>query len=149
MKKPLYVNRKLLNAQAVIDWAVSQGFTEVLPAKELHVTVAYSKAPVDWDTVKIKPNKILNRSEDRVVAPLGEEGAVVLKFQSRQLFKRWQEILDAGASWDHESYTPHITLTYKKQSIDLSAVEPYNGPLELGPEVYEEIQTDWHKQFKE
>ena len=58
--RTLYVSRRVLNAGAIIDWAKDQGFETTLPAEDLHVTIAYSRTPVDWMKVTqawtVKPN---------------------------------------------------------------------------------------------
>ena len=46
--KPLYVYRRVLNAGDIASWARDQGFSGVLSAGDMHVTVTYSRAPVDW-----------------------------------------------------------------------------------------------------
>ena len=43
----------------------------------------------------------------------------------------------SGAVWEYDDYNPHITITYGEAPAD---VEPYQGPIVLGPEVFEEIQ---------
>jgi hypothetical protein len=45
-----------------------------------------------------------------------------------------------GASFDWDEYQPHITLSSSPQMVDLKAVEPYTGAIELGPEIFEEIK---------
>jgi hypothetical protein len=71
---------------------------------------------------------------------LGNEGAVVLRFESSALAERWQEFKDAGASWDHDAYRPHITITYDAGDVDLSKVKPYDGLLEFDGEVFGEVK---------
>jgi len=79
----------------------------------------------------------------RVVEPLGPKGAVVLFFASSELSWRHHEIVEAGASWDYESYQPHITLTYNPpEGLELDDVEPYRGPITLGPEIFEEVNDE-------
>lgn len=46
--RPLYVRRPVLNGSDIVAWAAEQGFTTTLPIDDLHVTIAYSKAPVNW-----------------------------------------------------------------------------------------------------
>lgn len=152
--RTLYVSRKVLNAGAIIDWAKAQGFETTLPAEDLHVTVAYSKTPVDWMAVAQawtnKPNGNLTSSAGgpRMVEQFGE-GAIVLLFNNTELTWRHQDILDAGASWDWPDYQPHITFTYQPGSVDLDQVEPYRGVIELGPEIFEEITPSWSDDLKE
>ncbi|MFG8433765.1 anti-CBASS protein Acb1 family protein [Pseudomonas aeruginosa] len=152
--RTLYVSRKVLNAGAIIDWAKAQGFETTLPAEDLRVTVAYSKTPVDWMAVAQawtnKPNGNLTSSAGgpRMVEQFGE-GAIVLLFNNTELTWRHQDILDAGASWDWPDYQPHITFTYQPGSVDLDQVEPYRGVIELGPEVFEEIDEGWADRLDE
>ncbi len=152
--RTLYVSRKVLNAGAIIDWAKAQGFETTLPAEDLHVTVAYSKTPVDWMAVAQawtnKPNGNLTSSAGgpRMVERFGE-GAIVLLFNNTELTWRHQDILDAGASWDWPDYQPHITFTYQPGSVDLDQVEPYRGVIELGPEIFEEVEAGWADNIRE
>ncbi|MDH1074586.1 DUF1073 domain-containing protein [Pseudomonas nitroreducens] len=152
--RTLYVSRKVLNASAIIDWAKAQGFETTLPAEDLHVTVAYSKTPVDWMAVAQawtnKPNGNLTSSAGgpRMIEKFGE-GAIVLLFNNTELTWRHQDILDAGGSWDFPEYQPHITFTYQPGSVDLDQVEPYRGVIELGPEIFEEITPSWSDDLNE
>lgn len=153
--RSLYVSRPVVNAAEIIDWAKKQGFTTTLPAEDLHVTIAYSREPVDWMKVGnasefgAKDGKLLiPRGGPRLVEPLGDKGAVVLLFSSMDLNWRHESILSAGASWDHDGYQPHITITYEPGDVDLSKVEPYTGPIILGPEKFAEVDENWAEKVK-
>lgn len=142
--RTLYVSRKLKNGADLLAWARSQGFTDLMPAGELHVTIAYSKAPVDW--MAIAPTwqgeeLKVNAGGPRLIERFGE--AVVLLFASSDLRWRHNEIREAGASWDHPDYQPHVTFTWNAGDVDLSAVQAYNGPLVFGPEVFADVDEDW------
>jgi phage-related protein (TIGR01555 family) len=155
--RTLYVQRKLLNAADFIKWAKSQGFTTTTPAGELHVTIAFSRAPVDWVKVggdgwggdenghlRVPPGG------PRIVERLGDKGAVVLLFASSALTWRHEEIKRAGASFDFDDYQPHVTITYEAPAeLDLSTVEPYAGPLIFGPEIFQEVVEDWEQTITE
>lgn len=145
---PLYASRPVTNAQAIIDWAVSQGFKSTLPASDLHVTVAYSRDAMDGSAVPAGAKSLTVAAGKRTVEPLGDEGAVVLKFASDDMQARWKQYRDAGASWDYESYTPHITITYDGKGVDLSKVKPYAGPIELGPEKQEALNENKSDDYK-
>jgi ADP-ribose pyrophosphatase YjhB (NUDIX family) len=146
MRKTLYVCRKLLNADELIAWAKANGFETTVPAEEMHVTIAYSKAPVDWLalTDDYSPETIeIIEGGPRSIEALGKNGeAVALVFGSQRLEWRWQAIREAGASWDFESYTPHVTISWNAANVDLDNIEPYTGKLEFGPELFKEIDTD-------
>lgn len=155
--RTLYVSRKLLNAAELIKWAKAQGFTTTQPAEEMHVTIAFSRAEVDW----IKAGGDTWASDDkgeltvqpggpRLVEKLGDKGAVVLFFASSALTWRHEEIRRAGASWDFDEFQPHITITYEPpEGLDLSAVEPYRGKLRFGPEIFEEVVEAWEQTITE
>ncbi len=74
--------------------------------------------------------------------------ATVLLFSASELRWRHDEIERAGASWDHPEYQPHITISYGFKG-DLSKVEPYQGPIVLGPELFAEVKEDWTEGLKE
>ena len=148
--RTLYVQRKLLNAADLIKWAKAQGFDTTASADELHVTIAYSRVPVDWmkigqDWSSDREGKLtVNAGGPRLVEPLGDKGAVVLLFSSSDLKWRHEAMKEAGASFDFDEYQPHVTITYAKpDGLDLAAVEPYAGPLVFGPELFSELDEGW------
>ena len=153
--RSLYVQRKLLNADAFLKWAKGQGFETTVPADELHVTVLFSRAHVDWlkmgsgwesdekGQLRVPPGGA------RIVEPLGDKGAVVLLFSSSSLSWRHEEMVRQGASHDFDGYQPHVTITYAGSDVDLDAVEPYRGELLFGPEIFEEVDDDWSAKLVE
>ena len=152
---PLYVYRSVDNAAEIIKWAKDQGFKTTLKAEDLHVTVIYSRNSVDWfklgdnwsgdwETGKLK----IRPGGPRAMAEFGK-GAIVLQFQSGDLWWRNKQAQEMGASWDYDDYQPHITITYDKGDVDLDTVKPYNGKIELGPEVFEPIDLEWSDKIVE
>jgi HK97 family phage portal protein len=145
--RTLYVSRKLLNAKDFLAWAKAQGFKTTTPADELHVTIAYSKAKIDWmlagDDVFNEEELIVPAGGPRAVEKLGDKGAVVLMFSSSRLAWRHHEIREAGATWDFPEYQPHVTVTYDGGDVDLSKIVPYRGELRFGPEIFAEVDENW------
>lgn len=141
--RSLYVQRKVTNASAIMAWAKEQGIPDV--QDDLHVTLIYSRRPVDWiecgnasDWGEAKNGGLtIPAGGPRVVEPLGEKTAVLM-FASSELSWRHHRLIEAGASFDYETYIPHISLTESK--VDLSKVEPYRGPIVLGVEIFEEVK---------
>ena len=162
--RTLYVYRKLRNGDAISRWAKQQGFHTTLDPSEMHVTIAHSKKAVDWGKAGQAPYADDERKDDsgfltvpsggaRQLQAFGKDGkcAVVLLFNSTALSYRHGDIKDrTGATWDWPDYQPHVTITWNAPA-DLSTndalrkIEPYRGPIELGPEIFEEVDTDWMK----
>jgi hypothetical protein len=106
----LYLSRPLKNGSDLSDWATAQGFAKVVNPEKFHVTIAYSREPIDWEVILPSGDsygvpEICRRWMERL-----DNGALALCFQSLELVARWQEIRDLGASWDYPDYTPHVTL---------------------------------------
>jgi phage-related protein (TIGR01555 family) len=156
--RTLYVRRDVVNASDIIAWAKSVGFETTIPAEDMHVTVAFSRAPVDW----MKMNNDWGGNDDkgqltvrpggpRMVDRLGQQGeAVVLLFGSSDLSWRWKQFCEIGASWDWPDYNPHITISWQAPtSLDVSKIEPYRGEIVLGPEIFEEVKENWKASITE
>lgn len=137
--RSLYVCRKVENASEILAWARGQGLTSLLTASDLHVTVVYSRAPLDWFALGSVEDKIMiPRGGPRQMDKFGD--ATVLLFSNWSLNYRHEEAAAAGASWDHAEYQSHITISNGDQTVDLTKVEPYQGKIVLGPEIFEAIE---------
>jgi hypothetical protein len=137
----LYVHRPVENGAEILAWARSQGFGETLAASDLHVTIAFSRKPVDWFAV--------GTAEDKVVVPRGGprqmerfRDATVLLFSDWSIRWRHESLREAGASWDYPEYQPHITIAYGAD-VDLTKIEPYQGKIVFGPEVFAPVDENW------
>jgi phage-related protein (TIGR01555 family) len=151
---PLYVQRKLLNADELIRWAKAQGFKTTLDASDMHVTVLYSRTPVDpikmgntWSG-NDKGEITVTPGGPRAVEKLGDS-AVVLLFACDDLSWRHRSMVEAGASHDYDEYQPHVTLTYDAGDVDLEAIKPFTGALRFGPELFEPLDLDWKSKVTE
>lgn len=145
--RTLYVKRTLLNAAEVRSWAKSQGFDNVVADGEMHVTIAYSKKPLDWSHLEPLDRRLTNKGGQRSIAQFGN--AVVLCFPSNRLRDRWQEILENGASYDFDEFKPHVSLTFQDDHPELDTIELYTGNLRFGPEHFAEINENWGDNIEE
>lgn len=144
--RPLYVSRKVLNGAEIVRWAEGAGVKAVVPAGDMHVTIAFSREPVDWlkmgDGFSGSDGKLnIAPGGPRVVEPLGD--ALVLMFSSWELGYRHGAMVEAGASWDFSDYVPHVSISYDREAnadLDLSALKPYAGAIQLGPEIFEPLE---------
>ena len=144
---PLYVCRPVLNGDDIAAWFRAHGVTAPLVAPdEMHVTLAYSKHPVAWGAVPpdTSPHTIAPgpRSIERF-----DKGATVLRIEDAALQGRWRQFRAAGASWEHDGFKPHVTLTYQGDAAT-TELPPYPGPIHLGPEQFSEIDAEYDPMHK-
>ncbi|QDP55584.1 MAG: hypothetical protein Unbinned273contig1001_75 [Prokaryotic dsDNA virus sp.] len=152
--RPLYVKRELLNAADLVAWAKKNGFDSTLAAEDMHVTILYSRSPVD--PMKMGETWTSEENGGLTIKPGGpralerfNEGAVVLQFASWSLESRHREMVEAGGSHDWPEYLPHVTLSYQAGDIDLETLVPYSGELRFGPEIFEPLDLDWKSKIEE
>lgn len=153
--RPLYVQRKLLNAADLIAWAKDNGFATTLPASDMHVTVLYSRSPVDpmkmgrdWREDE-KGQIIVRPGGPRVIEKLGDN-AVVLRFACPDLDWRHKDMIEAGGSHDWPEYAPHVTISYTApEGVNIDALKPFNGTLRFGPEEFSALDLDWKSKIAE
>lgn len=153
--RPLYVQRKLLNAADLIAWAKENGFDTTLPASDMHVTILYSRAAVDpmkmgrdWREDE-KGQIVVRPGGPRVIEKLGES-AIVLRFACPDFDWRHSEMIEAGGSHDYPEYQPHVTISYTApKGVDVEALKPFNGVLRFGPEIFEALDLDWKSKIEE
>ena len=148
--RTLYVRRDVLNGADIVRWAKQNGFKTTLPANEMHVTIAYSRAPVDWakageafgqddkGQLRVRPGGM------RLVEKLGD--ATVLLISSSELSWRWWDLKErTGAEWDWPEYQPHVTISYEGAPADAESIKPYTGEIILGPEIFEEVKENFRE----
>lgn len=147
----LYLRRDVLNAEEIIAWYKGQGLKQVYDAESMHVTIIYSKAPVDWMKIGEPWESILevNAGGPRLHETFGDGASVLaLLFSSRELDYRHRAAIEAGATHDYD-YQSHISITLEAEEIDPKSIEPWQGKIVLGPEIYQEISSgDWREKVK-
>jgi hypothetical protein len=146
-ERSLYIHRPLLNGVQLIAWAREQGLPSILEEHDLHVTVAFSRDDVEWDDTGFDVQQLLVQGGRRQLKKFGK--ALVLAFGSDHLQARWDRLREIGASWDHPSYQPHVTISYRAEDVDIGRIEPFAGDLLFGAEVLSEVKEDWGGSIRE
>lgn len=127
----LYVNRPVINAQEIHDWAVRNGVPEPVAPADMHATQVYSRkaAPLEplRDEIVAGPTR---------VAPIGDQGAVALHINSPEMQARFAEAKAAGATHDYPEFQPHVTLSYNAPGFDASKIAEPMPAVRLGPEIH-------------
>lgn len=144
--KSLYVRRDVMNAKAIRDFYVKQGI-DVVPVEKMHVTVIYSRSPVDWfsigdaweDEIKLPKG---GARDHAMFGPPGVEDTLVLMIKSSSLEWRNAEFIRQGCVSSYDEYQPHISLSKYGEGakIDMTKLTPWIGPIVLGPEIFEEAK---------
>ncbi len=77
-------------------------------------------------------------------------GACVLEIKSPDLLERNEALREQGIHSKFPDYRAHITITYKKpKGLKVEGIEPYRGPIILGPEIFEEASSGWKADYEE
>lgn len=141
-EKTLYVRRDVTNANEIIKHYKDQKIA-TFPAKELHVTIIFSRTALDWMEVPQSWQETIEypKGGPRVMEILGGD-TLALMLPPRQLKWRHDQIIEAGASHDFDSYRPHVSIS-DTFTGDLSDVVPWSGKVNLGHEIFEPLKADW------
>ena len=118
---------------------------------DMHVTVCYSKRPLDWAAAGAAPNtmEVVTVSGKNKIQKLGDKGAVVQFVDSPELQARHSKFRSVGASHDYPSYVPHMSITYSGAELDTDKLVPFPGTIYLGGERFQPVKDDWSNSIRE
>lgn len=135
--RPIYGFRPVLNAEEIREHYVAHGVPEsaVMPDDDMHVTVVWSKRAFfrDWDCFCYPNWTVIVRGGNRFTRVLqGGSGkrALVLTLDSAELVSEWNFFRTMGASWEFDSYVPHVSVGYDYEGPE--DVPPFTGDVVLG-----------------
>lgn len=148
--RTLYIYRPVLNWRDIAAHYKALGVENVYGA-DMHVTVCYSKKPVDWLKVGADDYGMTGGDEQgrlnikpggpRVMEQFGKY--LVLAFSNSDLQWRHRSILErTEGTWEYEDYTPHVSVSKDPGAVNPLTMAAWNGPIVLGPEQFEEIKVD-------
>lgn len=140
--KGTYVSMKVKNAQGLYDHYTKQG-VNCVPVDEMHCTIAYSRKEFNH---KITPGEVEIKCDEQIqtyLEPLGDEGCIVMKFESKEMQERFQKCIDEGATYDYDSYIPHITITMDGKNLNLKDITRPDFNIILYNETVKELDLNW------
>jgi len=138
--KGTYVSANIKNNKEVYDWFKNQG-VDMEDKENLHCTISFSRK--EFNHIPNMEDVIVKQSDFIGIEPLGDDGATVLKFNSEDMQKRFNKCMSDGATYDYDSYIPHITLTYNGKYLELDKIKMPNFDLILGSEKVEPLDLEW------
>jgi hypothetical protein len=139
---PLYVQRLVADDAAIRQWA-DENAIPIQVDDPLHVTVAASREPVDIADAPPETGPLTGPVRGRL-AVLGNSLVLEMDPETFGLDAANQRYADAGASWDFDSYRPHVTLHDDVASLglDIDGLPQFEGPITLGPELQSQFDVD-------
>ncbi len=129
---PIQIGRPLGTVQPVLSIARHLDI-EVEDSSDLHVTLIWSRRPVNWALDIFQPRAYPLIIDPQPFEIIRFDDKAVLKFKSKALDARNASLTAAGARSDSEAYVPHITLGRWPGSVSRT-IFPLDAALVLAPE---------------
>ena len=144
--RSVYVSRPVENAEALIKWAEKIGIKGLMPASELHVTLAYSRdADPDFE-LGAAPDSVRIRPGAGSISQYAGNGSVQLKLDDAGLLERHAELAASGAPWQRgegRGFSLHITLSRAGENPSAPVGRRFPGSITLGRERLEPLRNAW------
>jgi hypothetical protein len=108
-EKGSYACVKLSTASSnkLYKWILKNNINSPVDSKTYHTTLAYSRKYIPGLE---KMNPSLPIVAKAVEWDLFDDNSLVLKLNSAELHKIFNEIIDMGATYDYETFIPHLTV---------------------------------------
>lgn len=122
--------------------------------EKLHTTILYSrkylpnyKPAGKLDTpYKAKPVEFMVWKTTPEDPKEEKTNCLILKLDCPKLIQRHKELMkEHGATFDYETYTPHITLSYNIGDLDVSKLPKIDFDIEFDTEYIEDLNLNWAK----
>lgn len=142
--KTLWLRRPLLNTREIYEWALETGISKMMPAEELHLTLATCREPVDWDSLVLEEDTLEISEGPKPIQIFGFM-AKAIAFSHERVSQRHAALAQQFPSMDHAQRTrPHVTLMRGGKMPR----ESYNGRLIFGPEIASEFNPTSIREIK-
>jgi len=133
--KTLWLRRPLLNAREIYEWALETGISKMMPAEELHLTLATCREPVDWSGLVLEEDTLEISEGPKPIQIFGFMSKAIA-FSHERVSQRHETLAQQFPTMDHAQRTrPHVTLMRGGKMPR----ETYNGKLVFGPEIASEF----------
>lgn len=100
------------------DWIVQQGIPNPVAAHASHVTVLFSKAPVQVEVDRKREYHAHGIRFEQVRHRFDKTNALVMVLETPSIIARHRELIDQGGSHDYDDFMPHVTLTTNVEDFD-------------------------------
>jgi hypothetical protein len=132
--------------QRIAKYLADYNIPNPIKSPGFHTTIVYSKVPVN----DFEPNHSIDITVDTTDSiiegwdtPSGAR-CLVWHYDSTYLRLRFEEAMEAGATYDFDEYKPHISLSYDiGQDYDVSTLPVPDFPIYLRGEYSEPIELEY------
>lgn len=137
------------SVQALQAFAEANNIPNPTPSDEYHATLLFSSTPIKdykpWGSYKQALTAIPKYA---TIFGDGDEKALVIVLDAPGLVKRHKYLMSKHpeATWDHDEFIPHVTLSYDAGETDPNSLDVANiGPLDIVDEYGDDIEPDWEQ----
>jgi hypothetical protein len=142
-KSPVWIHRPLLNVDDVFAFAAEAGIKKMMPADQLHLTLATVRSSVEWHDLDLLDDVLTVPAGHKTVQILGWS-VKALTFGHPEIKRRHEELLALYPSMDHALLRPHVSL-YRGGKMPRMG---YEGELVFGPERAERFDAGKARDIK-
>jgi 2'-5' RNA ligase len=128
------------SAKKLSDWIKENEIIEPVDTEDLHITTTYSKVDPEQEITPSEKKNIKLDHKDFSIATYGR--ALVIEVESKELQDIHKAAIDSGASYDYETYKPHITISYNAEANEniIPLLFPPNFDITLSHEEVEPLK---------
>jgi hypothetical protein len=138
------------STRALKEYIEQNNIPNPLRSDKMHITLLFSRryCPNYEPRGRIDPPILAKAKNWDVFMTRPPEGeptrCLVLKIKSPELFQRHLDLMNEhNATYDFLLYQPHVSLSYDIGDLDVFALPPYEGPLEIVEEYGEDLDLNW------
>lgn len=140
-----------MSVQELTRFAAENNIPNQVPPEDLHSTLLFSHMPLpDYKPRGMYKAALTAIPKDVKLWGDDEEKALVIILDSPGLVRRHKYLMDKHpeATWDHNEFIPHVTLSYDVGNFDISTLDVRKiGVLQFVEEYKDDIEPDWEKKL--
>lgn len=123
------------------DWVLAQGIPNPVAAHASHVTVLFSRTPVNVVIDRTREYHAHGVRFEQVRHRFDKTNALVLVLESPSIVARHKGLIAAGGTHDYPDFMPHVTLTTNIEDFDWSELEVPGFSLMFNNEYARPLRT--------
>ena len=125
------------------EWIKDNNVIEPVEDEDFHITTTYSKVDPEQEIIPSEKNNIRLDHKEFSIATYGL--ALVIEVESKDLETIHKSAIDSGASYDYETYKPHITISYNAEANEniIPLIFPPDFDIVLSHEEVEPLKEEF------